>query len=76
VIKAEPIYGAIGKRIREAREWRGMTQYELADKLGVTRPSVQMMERGAQRIHLHVILRIGAALGVAPSCLLPLGSWK
>jgi transcriptional regulator with XRE-family HTH domain len=75
-MKAEPIYVAIGLRIRATRERKGLTQYELADAIGVTRPSVQMIERGAQRIHLHRIIEIAERLEVKPSSLLPPGCWS
>lgn len=66
------MYAEIGRRIRSAREAAGLTQYELADLLGVTRPSVQMMERGSQRIHLHVVIAVAGILNVRPSSLIKL----
>lgn len=70
VKNVEPVYAAIGGRIRFAREKTGMTQYELADAIGVSRPSIQMMERGAQRIHVHIIFSIAKTLDVDPVRLL------
>lgn len=38
--------GAVGERISGLREEKGMTQEELAEKLGVTRPLVALWETG------------------------------
>jgi len=40
----------IGKRLKEARIACGMTQKELADKLGVTHQQVQKYQQGINRI--------------------------
>ena len=61
---AEAIYAAIGRRIRLARELRKLTQYELADAMGRTRASIQQMERGSQRIHIHTLIEIARLLKV------------
>jgi transcriptional regulator with XRE-family HTH domain len=51
-----PIDILVGKRIREARIERAMSQTALGDKLGVSFQQIQKTERGANRIsagHLH-----------------------
>lgn len=66
----ELLYAEIGARIRLAREEACLTQYELADLLSVTRPSVQMIERGSQRIPVHRIMQIAKATGANPRWLI------
>jgi DNA-binding transcriptional regulator YiaG len=39
-----------GSNLRTAREARGLTQQELADKLGVLRPTLAMWETGAKHV--------------------------
>lgn len=41
---------ALARRIRDARADEGMSQQEVADKLGVLRPSVSLMESGARKV--------------------------
>lgn len=41
----------IGKRLREIRESRGMTQTELAERLNIKQVLVSAYERGAVRMH-------------------------
>ncbi len=67
----DPMYKRLGRSIRSCREEAGLTQYELADAIGCTRPSIQMMERGSQRIHLDVLKRIAEATHVTVASLLP-----
>lgn len=75
-MKRDPVYRLIGRRVWLARTAAGLTQYDLADALGVSRPSVQMIERGAQGLQLHQLVAIARALSVAPSELLPPGYWR
>lgn len=51
-----PIDVLVGKRIKAAREERGMSQTMLGNAVGVTFQMIQKLERGANRIsagHLH-----------------------
>jgi transcriptional regulator with XRE-family HTH domain len=59
----DDFYAEVGKRIRSARSRKGVTQAELAAAVGVTRSSVTNIEAGRQRIHLHMLARIGDVLG-------------
>ena len=40
----------LGRRIRQARESCGMTQDEVAEKLGVSRPIVVQIEQGKRPV--------------------------
>ncbi len=52
----------IGMLIAELREQSGMTQQEIADKLGITQPSISQMEAG-QEIQLTTLRKLIGALG-------------
>ena len=70
-MKIEPIYLQIGVACLEARQRRGLTQAQVAQKMDWTRASVANLETGRQRIMLHDIPRLANALGLAPGQLLP-----
>lgn len=48
--RREQLYAAIGPNIRRARTNAVMTQFELAQMLGLTRPSISNIKSGKQRI--------------------------
>jgi transcriptional regulator with XRE-family HTH domain len=54
-----------GKRIKEVRERRGLTQDELGELLGVVSRTVSAYERG-ERLDWRVLPEIGEALGEDP----------
>lgn len=60
----------IGKRIREFREDRGMSQKELADKIGVSNSRVSNWEQGINRPDADILADLCRALKVSPSELL------
>jgi len=59
-----------GKRVRQLREKRGLTQEELAAKAHLHLNSVSLIERGQRGISLDTILELARALGVKPDRLL------
>ena len=62
--KREGIYIRIGRQIRERRLELNIRQEDLANEVGVHRPSMANMEAGYQRIYLHHLLKISKALKV------------
>lgn len=52
----------IGNLIRDARTHRGLTQAQLAERLGTSQSAVNRMEKGQQNLSLEMIARIGAAV--------------
>lgn len=56
----------IGQRIKTAREQAGMTQVELAAKLGIPYQSISQWERGTRNPKPESLKRIAAALGTQP----------
>ncbi|WP_029252231.1 helix-turn-helix domain-containing protein [Paraoerskovia marina] len=52
----------VGTLIRGARQHRGFTQAQLAERLGTSQSAVHRVEQGAQNISLDMITRISEAL--------------
>ncbi len=62
---------ALGKMLKRIRETKGMTQAALAEKAGVTREYVTMLESGAKKNpSLDLLKRLAKALGVSVTELL------
>ena len=54
----EPV--ELGRRLREAREYLGLSQEQVADHLGIPRPSVSTIEAGKRRITFLELKRLAA----------------
>lgn len=61
---------SVGKRIRQLRVDRGMTQEQLAHESGVTRPILNGLENGKRGLLFERLFDIADALGVPASDLL------
>jgi transcriptional regulator with XRE-family HTH domain len=70
----EACHQSFGSRVRLIREFMGMTQNELAKRVGLTRVSVTNIETGRQRLLLHQVENFAHGLGVTPKHLLK-GIW-
>jgi HTH-type transcriptional regulator / antitoxin HipB len=53
----------LGLRIRDQREAAGLTQKELADRIGSTQPAIARLEAGGQEPTVATLRRIASALG-------------
>ncbi|MFH8744861.1 helix-turn-helix domain-containing protein [Streptomyces albidoflavus] len=53
---------ALGDRIRDRRMWRNLTQEKVAEKAGVSRDTVQRIERGTNDPRYSDLARIARAL--------------
>jgi transcriptional regulator with XRE-family HTH domain len=58
-----------GARIRALRQARGWSLQQLAERVGVSKPQIDKLERGTRRLTDDWIRRIAAALEVAPEAL-------
>ncbi len=67
---------AIGRRLREIREARDVTQVELAHKLGVDQTLVSSYERGRVRMHAAVVAEIAHILKTSTDEILGLKKTK
>lgn len=65
-----PSDSALGRKVRELRRSRGMTQKELASAVGVTGAQLHRYETGATRVAASRMIAIAEALGVRPDVLL------
>lgn len=65
------ILESFGKKLREIRLKKGMTQEDLAEKADVHRTYIGMVERAEKNVTLKNINKIANALGVSIPDLLP-----
>ncbi|BCS54496.1 helix-turn-helix domain-containing protein [Geobacter sp. SVR] len=56
--------GEIGARLRAFRKRRGLTQEQLAERIGVTFQQVQQYERGSSRLNAERLQQIASALDI------------
>ena len=63
---------AIANRIADTRKERGISQQQIAKKLGVTQPIISRYERGELRIHAELLVKIAKILKVTTDELLGL----
>lgn len=63
-------YSVIGKRIRQARESKGLTQEQLAEKLDVSNAYISKIERGRTPINLDRLSELCIMLEETPEYIL------
>lgn len=71
----EPCHRAVGAKIEQIRKVLGITQDELAKRVGMNRTSVTNIEIGRQRLLLDTVERFAKALGTSPRNLMR-GIWS
>jgi transcriptional regulator with XRE-family HTH domain len=72
--KIEPVYLDFGIRVSKIRIVIGLSQLELAERLGYERSSISNIEAGRQRVLLDDVGRFAKALGCSPKHLMK-GIW-
>lgn len=70
MIEESGLYVALGENIRSRRLLAELTQAKLAEQVGLERTSITNIEKGTQKVPLHVLLRICEALDVNVASLL------
>ena len=65
------IFKEVARRIRAARVRQGLTQDNLAERLGMKKAYVFQLERGTANPTLKTLVRVGSALGLEPADLMP-----
>lgn len=55
------------KRLKAARIAKGVTQTELAARIGVTAQAVSSFEKGTKEPKMEMVKRIAEALGITPN---------
>ncbi len=76
MIDERRLFKEVGQKIRQLREAQTggrarLTQAELAEMVGLERTSITNVERGNQKVPLHVLYRICEALRAPVSDLMP-----
>lgn len=70
-MKERELYEHIGYNIWKIRREKGLTQQQLADKMGLSRTSITNIERGRQRFRIDQIYRFAVIFQVSLARLLP-----
>ena len=65
----DEFYRKVGARVKIARKGK-MTQHELGSAVGLSRTSVTNLEKGRQRIPLHILVHIAKLLEVSVDSLI------
>lgn len=65
----------IGFEIQKARKKLGITQKELAEKVGVSAPAIMRYEKGQREPNKEIIEKIATALNISPTSLMNWDSW-
>ncbi|MBF6612274.1 MAG: helix-turn-helix transcriptional regulator [Chloroflexi bacterium] len=68
------LYRELGQRLKAARGKLKWTQAQLAEKSGVSRASIAVIEVGKQNSPLHVVYRLCRALDIEVTAVLPSNS--
>ncbi len=71
MLPSDPLYQALGRAVRAAREDANLTQQELGQRVGLKRTSITNLEAGRQQIQVHTLYALAEALGIAVTALLP-----
>lgn len=58
----EACYKSLGKWVRSRRQHFGITQADLAKRIGLSRPSLVNIEAGRHRVMLHTVIELQAIL--------------
>lgn len=61
----------LGRRLKDVRELRGLSQTELAHQVGLSRASISNLEAGKQGMSLETLYKIAPVLSTEPRDLLP-----
>ena len=64
---AAALAAEVGERVREAREAAGLTQRELARRMGTSQAAVDRLEAGGVAATLTTLQRVASALGLQVS---------
>jgi len=70
-MKPDRLYPEFGKLVRGHRRRLGLTQDQLAERVGLSRTSITNIEQGRQKVLLHQVFTLADSLEVAPAALLP-----
>jgi transcriptional regulator with XRE-family HTH domain len=66
------LYADLGRLVRRHRQRLGLTQDQLAERVGLARTSITNIERGRQKILLHQLFQLAESMGVSAEAILPM----
>lgn len=66
----------LGKAIRVARERKGLSQFQLAAKIGIGRASLSNYERGDRQVPVRILDKLSLELEVKPGYFFPAAEAK
>lgn len=69
-------YAALGRRVRERRRERRITQEQLAELAGISTQFAGHIERGTRVLSVETLFRLCAALGVSADYLMGISDHK
>lgn len=69
-MQPEEVFGAFGKRVKEERKRRDITQEQLAEYVGVSDDTIKRIEKG-QSVKLDVAFNLALILRIPIQLLLP-----
>lgn len=67
----DQLYREFGRLLRQRRKGAGLTQDDVANRVGLARTSITNIEQGRQHISLHMLYELAAAIGGRARDLLP-----
>ena len=67
----EQLYREFGRALRARRKQAGLSQDDVAQRVGMSRTSITNIEQGRQHVSLHVLYDLAGAVGTTPGDLLP-----
>ncbi|MGN0185201.1 MAG: helix-turn-helix domain-containing protein [Aristaeellaceae bacterium] len=70
--EADELYIMVGKRVRQLRLQRCLTQEQLAERAGISTSFLGHIERGSRKLSLDSFCRIARALDCTANDLLPM----
>lgn len=71
MISEERLYQLVGERLRKLRTRERLTQAELAAQIGLERTSITNIEKGVQKVPLHILFRACALFKVPITDVVP-----
>ena len=63
---SHPVDVHVGKRLRQCREQRGLTQKQVADQIGLAFQQLQKYENASNRVSASVLWQLSRVLDVTP----------
>jgi transcriptional regulator with XRE-family HTH domain len=62
-----PATKVFGERVRDRRQFLGLSQEAMADQIGIHWTFLGQVERGQRNLNLHNLLKVANGLGVDPA---------